>query len=577
MEMSFTDSLVKLSSFVPREVHSHGAGWEKITTPLHGDVWERELAGHPDRVLADYVCEGIRRGFRIGFDYGLCQCTRALRNMKSVSEHREVVEEYIRGEVEAGRVMGPFSREVFPGVQVSPFGVIPKSEPGKWRLIIDLSAPKGSSVNDGIDPALCSLAYLSVDSVMRRVREAGQGALLAKFDLKSAYRNVPVHPDDRWLLGMLWDDQLFVDSVLPFGLRSAPKIFTAVASMLAYVIRKRDVCWLDHYLDDYVLVGPPRSPVCQRSLGTALEVCRDVGFPVVERKTVGPVTTLELLGIEFDTEELILRLPQRKLVKLRELVRLWRKKKFCTKRELQSLAGHLSHACKVVRPGRRFLRGVFGLLSLFQKKTHLIRLNSAFRADMEWWFIFVGSWNGVSMMLDLDLKSPAVHFWSDASGSWGCGAWWGSKWFQVPWSDWPDFLVASIAAKELLPVIVAAAIWGESWQGSVVLCHCDNMSVVAAVKGGYCKDPAMGHMLRCLFYLEARFSFTLTAEHVAGVENGVADAISRNKLATMFCLSPQMSRVPSTVPHALVGGLIVSRNWTSEDWTGWLGSLSATQ
>ena len=88
---------------------------------------------------------------------------------------------------------------------------------------------------------------------------------------------------------------------------------------------------------------------------------------------------------------------------------------------------------------------------------------------------------------------------------------------------------------------MAAAIWGESWQGSVVLCHCDNMSVVAAVKGGYCKDPAKGHMLRCLFYLEARFSFTLTAEHVAGVENGVADAISRNKLATMFCLSPQMS------------------------------------
>ena len=235
----------------------------------------------------DYVCEGIRWGFRIGFDYGLCQCTRALRNMKSVSEHKEVVEEYIRGEVEAGRVMGPFSREAFPGVQVSPFGVIPKSEPGKWRLIIDLSAPKGSSVNDGIDPALCSLAYLSVDLVMRRVRVAGQGALLAKFDLKSAYRNVPVHPNDRWLLGMLWDDQLFVDSVLPFGLRSAPKIFTAVASMLAYVIRKRDVCWLDHYLDDFVLVGPPRSPVCQRSLGKALEVCRASSEKIGQIERVG--------------------------------------------------------------------------------------------------------------------------------------------------------------------------------------------------------------------------------------------------------------------------------------------------
>ncbi len=63
---------------------------------------------------------------------------------------------------------------------------------------------------------------------MKKVIEEGRGALLAKCDLKSAYRNVPVHPHDRWLLGMLWDDQLFVDMVLPFGLRSAPKIFTAV-------------------------------------------------------------------------------------------------------------------------------------------------------------------------------------------------------------------------------------------------------------------------------------------------------------------------------------------------------------
>ena len=130
----------------------------------------------------------------------------------------------------------------------------------------------------------------------------------------------------------------------------------------------------------------------------------------------------------------------------------WREKKGCTKRELKSLAGYLNHACKVTRPGHRFLRGVFGLLSQFHKQDHMIRLNTAFRADMEWWHVLASSWNGVSLMRDTALHPPSVEIWSDASGGWGwgCGTWWRCNWFQVQWKDWPAFSSASIAAKELL-------------------------------------------------------------------------------------------------------------------------------
>ena len=83
---------------------------------------------------------------------------------------------------------------------------------------------------------------------------------------------------------------------------------------------------------------------------------------------------------------------------------------------------------------------------------------------------------------------------------------------------------ASIAAKELLPIIVATAIWGPSWRGSTVLCHCDNEAVVVTVKSGYCRDPTLAHMLRCLFFLEAKYDTSLSAIHVSGVENGAADS-----------------------------------------------------
>ena len=193
----------------------------------------------------------------------------------------------------------------------------------------------------------------------------------------------------------------------------------------------------------------------------------------------------------------------------------------------------------MVRPGRRFLRGVFRLLSQFRRPDHQIRLNAAFRADLEWWHTFVSAWNGVSMMLKESLLFPGVVVWSDASGSWGCGAHWGNQWCQVPWGEWLGFASASIAAKELLPIIVATAIWGPWWKGLVVMCHCDNEAVVASIKGGYCRDPGMAHMLRYLFYLEVRFDILLTATHVAGVDNKAADAISRNKLDVFLISSPR--------------------------------------
>ena len=74
-----------------------------------------------------------------------------------------------------------------------------------------------------------------MDEIALAVKKHGVGSMLAKFDLKSAYRNVPVHPDDRHFLGMEWKGDVFVDTVLPFGLRSAPIIFSAVAEALALI------------------------------------------------------------------------------------------------------------------------------------------------------------------------------------------------------------------------------------------------------------------------------------------------------------------------------------------------------
>ena len=135
---------------------------------------------------------------------------------------------------------------------------------------------------------------------------------MAKFDVESAYRNVPVHPSDRYLLGMKWRNHYYVDLALPFRLRSAPFLFNAVAVMVEWIlVHSYQNPDLLHYLDDSITTGPPESSQCAHNLSTAIAVCRRLGLPLHPGKCVGPSTVLVALGIELDSVNQVARPPQR--------------------------------------------------------------------------------------------------------------------------------------------------------------------------------------------------------------------------------------------------------------------------
>ena len=179
-----------------------------VQTPLQVERWERALRYHPDRWFADYLIRGMREGFRIGFNRQACELKSVRRNMRSAEEFPEVVDAYLATETKAGRIIGPVSLpkpEGADAVHVSRFGVIPKPhQPGKWRLIVDLSHPHGRSINDGVSPELCSLAYASIDQASAMIVRLDRCTELAKLDVASTYWIIPVHPKDRPMLGMEW-------------------------------------------------------------------------------------------------------------------------------------------------------------------------------------------------------------------------------------------------------------------------------------------------------------------------------------------------------------------------------------
>ena len=246
---------------------------------------------------------------------------------------------YIAEEVAHGRLKPP-PVSLPGGLHVSPIGIIPKaSQPGKFRLICDLSSPQGFSVNARIDSSLCSLQYATVEHVVMIVKAMGEGAQL---DLQSVYCMVPVHTLDQPKLSIEWQGTIYCDQALPFGLHSAPIILTAVADGLSWALSCNSITNFIHYLDDFLFIGPPSSEVCAEALQIALPLCARLRLPVAPNKVDGPSTVLTFLGIEIDTVRQELRLPQNKMERICTLLREWAGRQNPTKRQLQSLIGQLS-------------------------------------------------------------------------------------------------------------------------------------------------------------------------------------------------------------------------------------------
>ena len=219
--------------------------------------------------------------------------------------------------------------------------------------------------------------------------------MLAKINIKNAYRVVPVHPVDRHLLAIAWRGKLFVDGALPFGLRSVPKIFTALADALEYIIKQHGVEHLWHYLDDYITVGKPSYEECPTNLDIMMAVCHTLGVPLASNEIEGPASTIAFIGILLDTRHMEICLPPEKLHRLKQVIDEWSSKSWCTKCYLESLIGLLQHASTVVKPGRSFLRRMIELNKIAHNPQRPIGLNQAFHSDLAWWRLYLKAWKTI--------------------------------------------------------------------------------------------------------------------------------------------------------------------------------------
>ncbi|XP_054843457.1 uncharacterized protein LOC129335043 [Eublepharis macularius] len=505
-----------------------------------------------DRIHQQLWLQGFEFGFRIPFRGNRVPFMSP--NLKSVVGMEEVVRAKIAKECAEGRVLGPFPSPPVPCLRVSPLGVVPKKAAGEFRLIHHLSYPRGSSVNDAIPEHLCSVRYTSFDQAVKVVRRCGVGAEMAKCDIKSAFRLLPVHPDDFELLGFSFEGQFYMDRALPMGCSISCASFERFSSFLEWALKHRLRCFdACHYLDDYLFVGPEGSGQCARLLAGFIALAEELGVPLAHEKTEGPVTVLTFLGIELDTRQQASRLPMEKLRDLRARLASFQGKRKVSLLELQQLVGHLNFACRVVAPGRAFLRRLCEAMSKASKPNHRIRITRDMRADIQVWEDFLGSFNGVSFWREDVLLEAELQVTSDASGSTGFGVYFRGHWCAEQWpAEWAgQGLTRDLTFLEFFPILVAVCLWGKDLANHSVHFWCDNMAVVQVVNSLSSKSRRVMRLVRVFTLQCLRLNILFRAKHVPGVSNCIADALSRLQMARFRQLAPEADLQPALMPQFL--------------------------
>ena len=547
--------LKKYQDKVFEVVHSNGNKFELGSTPVDLSAFEKELQEYPDRQTAEELKNGFKNGFHINFE-GPRKLVIS-KNLPSANKAPDIVRQKITKELEAGRVAGPFQTVPFTDFRVSPLGLVPKKQPGEYRLIHHLSYPEVDSINDYIDPEFCSVQYTRFDQAVKMIQKLGKGALLGKADIKNAFCLMIISPDDFPLLGFMFDGQYFFDRCLPFGLSYSCALWEKFAHFLHYAVREScTVGELEHYLDDFLFGGEAGTTDCQEIMTSFFKTCGKMGVPVADEKTEGPQTIIIFLGFELDSILMEVRIPKDKIMKLQSLIEEILHKSSITLEVMQSLLGSLNFMCRAIVPGRPFCRRLINATRGITKPYHHIRISKAMRLDLQTWLTFFKLFNGVSVFHDrFWLSNADLCLFTDSSASYGkgFGAYFQGKWTYGLWpAEWfHRGITDDITVLELFPIFVALEIWGQHLSNKKILFKCDNQAVVHILNSQTSKAEYVMVLVRIITLKCLQLNVVLKAEHLSTSRNAVTDSLSRLQMNRFRQLAPEAEPEPEPVPDHL--------------------------
>lgn len=502
--------------------------------------WDHELRQENDSNLRDYIGFGVKNGFLIVDDTATIptyECPNYASCLKG--DAHDYIDNLIAQELAEGKLI---LADVKPHC-VHGLGAVPKKG-GKWRPITDCRPPLGQSINCFMSSTFREFTYTTVDQVVEMITP---GCYMASVDIAAAYRSILVHPSQWKFQGLSWcfagEQRYIFDTRICFGLRCAPYIFTQVSNFVLRCLKRRGHLNCLVYLDDYLVVGDSEYE-CANAQNVLISILRSLGFDIAWDKCVGPTQVLTYLGVQFNSNEMSVSIQREKMEKLQAELRFFEGKRRATVHQIQRLCGVLAHCSKVIKGGRTFSRRIIDHLKGLPPGNKRIRLDGEFLHDLSWWREFSKVFNGKNLMTKYNFGQGPWFCTDSCMG--GYGLWHGSDWqsgyFNVSNSPdltgldpthvhWMNIHVgddsSNINVLELIPVWLGVRRFAEIWGDYHVVCFTDNANVMTMVNKGVSSNSTCMCIIRDIFWICALHNIHLTARHIAGSHNVLADILSR--------------------------------------------------
>lgn len=351
-----------------------------------------------------------------------------------------------------------------------------------------------------------------------------EGDFMANIDLENAYFLVPIHIDSSRYLRFIFEGKIFEFTCLPFGLNVAPLIFTKIMKPVVNNLRRKGLRSVI-YLDDLFCIGSSKQR-CAENVSTSVSMLESLGFIINYKKSnLTPSKEGKFLGIIYNSEKMILQLPEEKKQKMLTLLDTFSTKKGCTIRQWASFVGSVNASCTAAKYGRLHTRDFEKLRykNLLENENNFdahIRLPESLKYEFHWWKKTIPHTEK-----PIILSNYRREIFTDASLT-GWGASCGEARAHGFWNETEASY--HINHLELIAIFMALKCFAKDLRDCSILLRVDNTTAVAYInKMGGIQHDHLNKVARDIWnWCESR-NLWIFASYIRSAENVDADAESR--------------------------------------------------
>jgi len=466
----------------------------------------------------DWVLQTVSQGYRIEFSSTPPSGNLMLRTpIPQLREKREALEKEVRDLLQKGATRVATAQES-TNLFRSSFFLAPK-KPDRWRPILNLKP---------LNKAFIIPRKFRMETLVTITPFLKRGQWATSIDLKDAYLHVPVHKDHQRFLAFSYRNTDYVFRAMPFGLSTAPRVFTRISRTIVAFLRRRGFT-VFAYLDDWLIVGPSRSETA-RVTSVTVSLLESLGWVInMEKSSLIPSQSVIYLGARLDFERGTISASEKRAETLVQLASDFPLQRQRQAREWLRLLGVMASLVDIIPLCKLRMRPLqFNLLSQYSPASDdlskRVTLEQGVEEDLAWWT----SQRNVGTGRPFQDPRPLVSFNTDASLS-GWGAVLGTLSTSGQWTE--EEAQRHINWLELEAVHRAILHWSSLLQEHRATVVSDSTTAVAYInRQGGTKSRTLYRLARAILETCEGLRISLRATHLAGKENTAADALSRQKL-----------------------------------------------